>query len=192
MSRPKKPGWFDPTPLPFSLPDSAAMELAEILEIDETTDDFTLMKTEVEKWLGSYPGWVKTMDDAPTDAAMAAVIRPLVKDAKKLIDGLQKIDGLSRSELGDAYRVELMDELCYFAGRAPNVCKKLEASESRGINNRKAARQHIIAEIGRLYCQYAKKPNRNGLLNFITDILDVAKIPYEDNDFRLLKNLPRL
>jgi len=128
MARAKKPDkglWLTFTPIPFSLPDDTAQKLAAILDIDKDSNAFPEMKAEVESWLGCYPGMVKTMDNSPTDAAMAAAIRPLVSAADKLREGLGDIDSASISALGDSYRVELISELCWFAGRGGNVCKEL-------------------------------------------------------------------
>jgi len=189
--KPDKGLWLTFSPQPFTLPDDTATGLAAILKIDQSSDAFTRMKVEVEGMLGCYPGMVKTMDKAPRAAAKAKAIRPLVKRADELLQGLDDIDSASISALGTAYRVELINELCWFAGRADKVCKELEATESRGAP-KMTARQYVIDVLCDIYMRYAIEPENNGRLNFITSILDAAEIPYEDNDFRLLKNLPRL
>jgi len=175
----------------FSLPANEAMELAAILEIDANSNPFTHMKAEVEKMIGCYPGMVDTLDNAPTDAAKAAAIKPLLKLANKLRQGLNDLDSASISALDDTYRVELINELCWFCGRAKNVCEELETTESRGAPKR-CAHRIVINQFCDIYMRYAVNPNEDGRLNFVTAILDTANIPYEDNDSRLLENQPRM
>lgn len=195
MPRPKKPqtgASIVRKASAVSLSDDVKDKLFQIVGTEIVETEQSKMIILVEDTLGAYPGWVETMDNAPTHASVAIALGSIQKKANSLRCKLLGLDGVSENKLeiaGFRKKRELIRQLIMLETAIKGF--REEPIESRGGKSRQAL-HWVIIFLGDLYCTYASEPNRDGLLNFVTDSLDAAKITYEDNDFRLLKDLPLL